>query len=150
MIRTIAWRLALAAGIAASPAFGAGVSFGGANCKVAAPPEDAGESLAQGAVLKVWPRKAALTKAYKGCQTTWIESRGQWIPLGVAYVERGEVAGFWAPPPDAITCKYQARKAVGSGAKRCPPAGGLIVASMPAGCAKRILGRGGNEGCKPD
>jgi hypothetical protein len=150
MTRNLACRLAVAAVAFASPAFGADLPFAGANCEIASPPAQAGESLAQGAVLKVWPRKAALTRTYKGCQTTWIESRGQWIPLGVAFLEAGEVAGFWAPPPDAITCRYQARKAVGKDAAKCPPASGLLVASMPTGCAKRILGRAGTEGCKPD
>ena len=134
----------------ALPSWADSVPFKGANCAVPAPPADAGESLAQGAVLKVFPRKDALGKGYKGCQTTWIESRGHWIPLGVAYFEAGEVAGFWAPPPDAITCKYQARAAMGKNAKSCPPANGVTVRSMPAGCASKVLGRAGTQGCATD
>jgi hypothetical protein len=138
------------AGAMAMPAWADSVPFKGTHCALPAPPADAGESLAQGAVLKVFPRKGALGKGYHGCQTTWVESRGHWIPLGVAYFEAGEVAGFWAPPPDAITCKYQARAATGKNAKSCPPASGVTVRSMPAGCANKVLGRAGTEGCAPD
>lgn len=151
MNRNVAHLLAFAALLVAPCVFAANPPFAGANCAISTPPAASGESVAQGAVLKVWPRKAALDAAYKGCQTTWIESRGRWVPLGVAYLEAGQVAGFWAPPPPAaLTCSYRSGKATGASAGQCPPASRLVVASMPPGCAKRLHDRAGAEGCKPD
>ena len=150
MKRMLARVAALVALAAPGLAHAAGSPFQGPNCQLTEPPAGAGELLASGAQLRVHPRKGAIAARYKGCQATWVESKSRWEPLGVTYLEGGEVRGFYAPPPDTLTCRYQDRRAVGANAKQCPPAASLVVRSMASGCAEKMMNRHGAEGCKLD
>lgn len=124
--------------------------FKAQNCQLSAPPGEAGEQIANGAVIKVFPRKAAITAAYGGCQTTWASNRGAWTILGVTHFEKGAPAAFWIPPPGESLCKYRAGKAQGPDPGNCPDASALSVRSMPSGCGAKTLGRAGDAGCQPD
>lgn len=122
--------------------------FKGANCQVASPPANAGEAIAQGVTAKVYPRRAQIDNKYTGCQTSWAESRGKWVVMGVSSFERGEAVAFWTPPPESVLCKYSNGQSVGSKPGTCPAHASLAVPSMAPGCVARILGRAGTEGCK--
>ena len=124
--------------------------FQAQNCQLKAPPADSGEMIANANVIKVYPRKAAITKAYNGCQVTWAANRGAWTILGVTHFQKGEAAAFWIPPPGESLCKYQSGKAQGPTPGNCPDVAALSVRSMPAGCGDKILGRAGSAGCQAD
>lgn len=131
--------------LAATPAH---PPFKGANCRLAAPPADAGEAIAQGLTVKIYPRRARIDGKYTGCQTSWVEHRGKWTVMGVSSFEKGEAVAFWTPPPDTVTCKYKDGRSVGAKPGTCPAHQSLAVPSMAPGCVDRILGRAGTEGCK--
>ena len=127
----------------------AGAPFHGSDCDLAEPPAKAGDDLAHGAVLRIHPYAGDIKADYRGCQTSWVESRGRWEIVGVSYFERGEVAGFWSPPPDEMTCRYREGHAVGDPKGQCPPAALLKVRAMPPGCGKKVLGRTASRDCAP-
>lgn len=133
-----AFLLAFATGAAA------GHGFKGTHCDVEAPPPQAGDDLAHGAVLKVYPRAREIGAGYRGCQTAWAESRTEWPVVGVTYFENGKPVAFWNPPPGEMTCRYRGGRAEGDKRGQCPPAAGLKLKAMPAGCARRILLRTGD------
>ena len=122
------------AGLVVSIATGVAVAspFTAENCQLSAPPAQAGEQIANGAVIKVFPRKAAITAAYSGCQTAWASNHGAWAILGVTHFEKGAPAAFWIPPPGESLCKYQAGKAQGPDPGNCPDVAALSLRSMPA------------------
>ena len=135
----------------AANAFAVSAPFQGANCAFEAPPPEAGDDLSHGAVLKVHPRAKDIGAAYHGCQFAWAEVRGSWSTVGVAYFERGQVAGFWSPPPGETTCHYRGGRPVDDARGQCPPADRLKLKAMPAGCARRILLKvGDTTPCKPE
>lgn len=136
--------ISLATGVAAASPFKA------PNCQLSAPPAAAGEQIANGAVIKVFPRKSVLNAAYAGCQTTWALSNGTWTILGVTHFQKGAPEAFWIPPPGESLCKYEGGKALGSTPGNCPDVAALSIRSMPAGCGAKVLGRAGNAGCQPD
>jgi hypothetical protein len=145
MTRARCWLAAtlLAAAWAASAS-----PFKGAHCQLATPPANAGEGLAQGLTVKVYPRRSQIDAKFTGCQTSWVEQRGHWMVMGVSAFERGEAVGFWTPPPDTVTCKYKDGQPVGAKPGTCPAHASLAVPSMAPGCVAKILGRAGTEGCK--
>ena len=138
----VVW-LAAMPGFAASP-------FRGENCQPASPPDGAGDEIVHAEVAKVYPRKKDIPRDYTGCQTTWIQAKRTWTVIGVAHFRTGEAVSYWAPPPEDALCQYRAGKVAGAHPERCPAATALPAASMAAGCAEKILGRGGNAGCQPD
>lgn len=143
--------LVAAALLLSAPGTFAAHPFKGTNCELEAPPPQAGDDLDHGAVIKVHPRARDIGAAYTGCQVAWAEARADWALLGIAYFERGEVAGFWSPPPGETTCRYRGGRAVGDKRGQCPPAAQLKLKAMPAGCGRRILLRAGDtKSCKPE
>ena len=135
----------------AATAFAATPPFKGDNCAFEAPPPEAGDDLDHGAVLKVHPRAKDIGASYTGCQFAWAESRGHWPVVGVAYFERGQVAGFWSPPPGETTCRYRRGRPVDDKRGECPPVDRLKLKAMPAGCGRRILLKvGDTKDCKPE
>lgn len=132
----------------AGSALAASPPFKGANCKVGTPPANAGEGIAQGLTVKIYPRRAQMDAKYTGCQASWVEQRGKWTVMGVSAFEHGEAVGFWVPPPEGVLCKYKEGAAVGAKPGTCPAHQSLAVPSMAPGCVARILGRAGTGGCK--
>jgi hypothetical protein len=144
----ISCTLAALALAAAGPALAAAPPFKGANCQLATPPEGAGEGLAQGLTVKVYPRRPQIDAKYTGCQTSWVLQRNHWTVMGVSSFQKGNAVAFWVPPPEGVLCTYKNGESVGGKPGACPSHQSLAVPSMAPGCVDRILGRAGTEGCK--
>ncbi|MCW5626128.1 MAG: hypothetical protein KIT73_15550 [Burkholderiales bacterium] len=123
----------------------------GANCALEAPPENAGEDLRNGVLMRVFPRVRNISKDYSGCQMVWAPDAGKWVLSQRVQIEQGDPIRVWVPAeadPAKAACRYQEGKLVQGDRQVCPLPEFLLVKSMRAGCVERSKSEGKvAEGC---
>lgn len=143
--------LALAIGVSASHA--QGTEPAGQNCRLLAPPTDAGESPDHGIVLRIYPRASEISPSYSGCQTMWAPQANAWIRISETEIINGDPVRLWTPAgiSDATaSCRYAKGKTISGDARSCPAPEFLIQQSFPAGCASKLFAAKGGQvsGCE--
>ena len=113
----------------------------GTNCALFVPPNDAGESPDHDIYFRVYPRAAAITSTYTGCQILWAPHVRNWSKISVTVIANGDPVRLWLPaqPADPVNaCRYEKGRVVGGDAHSCPAPQFLIQRSLPAGCTAQI------------
>ncbi len=109
------------------------------NCRVMAPPENAGLVVTSGGFVLVFPRNDALGDQYSGCKLLWIVDTDRTPRLATLYFEKGELARAIAhdtrDPSGAVAgaCAFPAGRSL------LPNAEGRFSDSTCAGIAGEAL-----------
>jgi hypothetical protein len=127
----------------------------GANCRLSAPPADAGESPDHGVAIRIYPRARDISSSYTGCQTLWAPQKEAWVRISVTELVKGDPIRVWTPAgvDDAMNaCRYEKGKTVSGDARSCPAPAFLIQQSFPPGCTAKLLAAKGGpvSGCDLD
>ena len=79
----------------------------GANCRLTAPPRNAGEIDAPRQIVFVYPRTKDIGMGYLGCQTAWARGEhGAWDIVSLVRIEQRAVVEVWPPPPDGESTSH--------------------------------------------
>lgn len=131
----------------------------GTNCRLAKPPDVAGEEMNHGVTLKIFPRARDIGSDYSGCQVLWAPNGNKWQVITITEVVRGDPVRLWSPhaTPAENACRYRNGAVVAGDPDKCQPHPGyLLKRSMAPGCVEKIktfvakngLGASRPEGCE--
>jgi hypothetical protein len=109
----------------------------GANCELAIPPAEAGETQAHGVILYSYPRSQTIDEHYNGCQSQWFLDDDHYRKLSIVRYKKGVAVAY-----DNIDlngkigyhCQYADQVLSGDSDSRCPDFGQLKKKSFQAGC----------------
>jgi hypothetical protein len=119
------------------------------NCMLQQPPSNAGENVAHGVKLKVFPMAPNMPVGYSGCQIAWQKQQDGWTIFGRFYFENGQVVAIWSPE---MECKYSNGLLTQESSDECPPDPPSAMLSMARECFNEPKDGGGpmEEKCSFD
>jgi hypothetical protein len=113
----------------------------GKNCDIASPPDEAGEVMNHGVVLRVFPRAKDIGNSYTGCQVLFQPDGEKWVVVSFTEVVKGDPTRIWSPYVSdgaVLACRFKKGKTVSDNVGSCPMPDFLIKKSVPPGCSRRM------------
>jgi hypothetical protein len=102
------------------------------NCALTAPPDAAGLATTPGGFVMVYPRNAALPKAYTGCKALWVVDGERYLRLATLYFKSGKLKTAAAHGIRDAAAKVDAACAFPEGKSLLPETG---IKMKDQGCA---------------
>jgi hypothetical protein len=112
------------------------------NCDVLQPPKESGDSVLNGRLMKVFPRRKHMAANYTGCQTIWldIQRMHKLERILVLYFENDEIkVQQHMEAGRSFSCRYHADSLLPNSCPECSKKAIGSLSSSPAGCAKSSL-----------
>lgn len=113
------------------------VNNSAANCALALPPDDAGETQAHGVILYIYPRNPVINTHYTGCQSQWFYDDDHFRKLEILHFRNGVPVAYEKLRIDgevAFRCEYKDGAGLAGNNGRCPEYETLTRPSYHAGC----------------
>ncbi|MHA4871059.1 hypothetical protein ACXZ1M_25565 [Duganella sp. PWIR1] len=111
------------------------------NCLVQQPPSDAGENVAHGLNLKVFPMAHKIPQEYSGCQIAWQQEQNGWTIFVRFHFENGQVVAISSLE---MECKYSNGLLTQGSSDECPPDPPSAMLSMARECFNDAKDGGGS------
>jgi len=115
---------------------------GAGNCNVLQPPKAAGDSVLNGRLMKIFPRRKDMAANYTGCQTLWldIQRMHKLEKILVLYFENGEIkVQQHTEAGRTFSCRYYMGSLLPNSKIECSKKSIGALSSWPAGCTKYSL-----------
>jgi len=112
------------------------------NCNILQPPKAAGDSVLNGRLMKIFPRRKDMSANYTGCQTLWldIQRMHKLEKILVLYFENGEIkVQQHTEAGKTFSCRYYAGSLLPNSKIECSEKSIGALSSQPAGCTKYSL-----------
>lgn len=112
------------------------------NCNIIQPPKASGDSVLNGRLMKVFPRRKQMGENYTGCQTLWldIQRRHELERIMVLYFKNGEIKiQQHMEAGRSFSCRYYAGSLLPNSKIECSKKSLDSLSSYPAGCTKSSL-----------
>jgi len=112
------------------------------NCDLLQPPTKSGDSVLNGRLMKVFPRRKHMAANYTGCQTLWldIQRMHKLERILVLYFENGEIkVQQHMEAGRSFSCRYHAESLLPNSRYECSKKSIGSLSSSPAGCMKSSL-----------
>ncbi|MFC1602371.1 hypothetical protein ACFL3U_02260 [Pseudomonadota bacterium] len=112
------------------------------NCNVIQPLPESGDSVLNGRLMKVFPRRKQMGENYTGCQTLWldIQRMHKLERILVLYFENGEIkVQQHMEAGRSFSCRYDAGSLLPNSRHECSKKSIGPLSSNPAGCVKSSL-----------
>lgn len=112
------------------------------NCNIIQPPKAAGDSVLNGRLMKIFPRRKDMSENYTGCQILWldIQRRHKLEKILVLYFENGKIkVQQHMEAGRSFSCRYYAGSLLSNSSHECSKKSIGALSSHPAGCLKSSL-----------
>jgi len=112
------------------------------NCDLLQPPKESGDSVLNGRLMKIFPRRKYMGEDYSGCQTLWldIQRMHKLERILVLYFENGEIkVQQHMEAGRSFSCRYHAGSLLPNSRPECSKKSIGPLSSSPAGCVKSSL-----------
>ncbi len=109
------------------------------HCHIIQPPKASGDSVLNGRLMKIFPRRKYMAENYTGCQTLWldIQRMHKLERILVLYFENGEVkVQQHMEAGKSFSCRYYAGSLLPNSKVECSKKALGSLPSRPAGCTK--------------
>lgn len=116
------------------------------NCDIEVPPDGAGEDAVHTVLVKVFPRKSAVSSDYSGCQTAWFQKGETWERFSVMFFQKGQLLTWLSSDdgsgPLGLVCRFSNGKLAAKQPAKCyVPIAGLQPTFAP-GCMAEMIKSG--------
>ncbi len=112
------------------------------NCNIIQPPKEAGDSLLNSRLMKIFPRRKHMEENYTGCQTLWldVQRRHKLEKIMVLYFEKGEIkVQQHMEAGRSFSCRYDGGLLFPDARAECSSRSIGALSSVPAGCTRFSL-----------